>query len=420
MKKLPHMTALMSLQLLFLPACTTIASSATSSPVDAAPTNTALAPTAIPDPGEYIVIGQLNFWYYGPGPNGGFEAYDGSGKRTTPFWPALGATYVASNPAVIRQQIDWAADYGVDAFSIEWTTPRGVGCCGSMEDTLDDAFLKAPNLDRVRWVIFYDLVLRLLQTPGLTINLNRGVDFDNPDVYNTFVSDFDHFARKYFKDSHYLKIDGRPVMYVWGTWNAVGRFPEAFQEARQKAADLGYDVYLVGDILRADAFDKQLASVYDANTNFTFLMPGVGPLKDVGQAAVTQARVFENWQLKIQGLKVANREENVILQPGWAPQYDDTLRGKDGGNISVPAMSRDQVVAMAEVARQYAQPAGSQGWKLVWINTWNNWAEATTIEPTIDQGPKYPLGNYQFDFLEIVRDVFGVETFGSSGAAPAK
>ncbi len=384
----------------------------TATPPTLTPTS---APTAIPDPGEYIVIAQLNFWYFGPNPGAGFS--DDKGQFTTPFVPALGY-YFASDPDVVKQQIDWAADYGVDAFSIEWTTPRGIGCCGSMEDTLDDVFLKASNLDRTRWVIFYDLVLRLDQTPGLDVDLSRGMDFNQPDVYNTFVSDFEHFARKYFGESHYLSIDDRPVIYIWGTWNAIGKYAEAFQEARQKVAALGYDVYIVGDIIQPNTFNKQLASVYDANTNFLF--PLYPQPRDVGRAALVMGDEFKYWQGKIQELKVAGRQDHVILQPGWAPQYDDRLfrawQGQKG--ISVPAMSRDQGVAMAEVARQYAQPAGSQGWKLIWINTWNNWAESTTIEPTIDQGPKYPLGNYQFDFLEIVREVFGAATFGYGAPQP--
>ena len=110
-------------------------------------------------PNEYIVIAQLNFWYYGPGQYGGFENADGS--RVTPLTPLLGKTYYASDPKVVYQQIEWAVEYGVDAFSIEWTTPRGVGCCGSMEDTLDDVFLKSPNINKVRWAIFYDFPLRL-------------------------------------------------------------------------------------------------------------------------------------------------------------------------------------------------------------------------------------------------------------------
>lgn len=69
---------------------------------------------------------------------------------------------------------------------------------------------------------------------------------------------------------------------------------------------------------------------------------------------------------------------------------------------------------MALVARRHAQPVGSSGQRLIWLNTWNNWAETTTVEPTAAQGPKYPAGNYQFDMLEVNRDVFGSETFFDS------
>jgi hypothetical protein len=71
----------------------------------------------------------------------------------------------------------------------------------------------------------------------------------------------------------------------------------------------------------------------------------------------------------------------------------------------------DQAIAMAETVRKHAQPVGSLGQKLIWINTWNNWAEMTTIEPTKYLEPKYPAGNYYFDMLEVVREVFGVQTF---------
>jgi hypothetical protein len=68
---------------------------------------------------------------------------------------------------------------------------------------------------------------------------------------------------------------------------------------------------------------------------------------------------------------------------------------------------------MAKVVRSHADPIGSAGEKLVWLNTWNNWAETTTFEPTADLGPKYPAGNYQFDMVEVIRDVFGAKTFSN-------
>ena len=214
--------------------------------------------TAIPKPNEYIVIAQLNLWYHGPGCYGGFEAFDCSGKRTTPFEPALGHAYFSDDPKVIQQQINWAADYGVDAFSLEWTTPSEVG--GSLEPIIDNAFLKAPNLDRIRWCIYYDFVLRLNQTPDLGVDISKGIDFDNPKVYAAFVSDFGHFAQKYFGQAQYLKIDGRPVITIFADWNYRGNLAGAIKEARAAAAQYGYDVYIVGEEMRADKFERQPCS----------------------------------------------------------------------------------------------------------------------------------------------------------------
>jgi hypothetical protein len=73
---------------------------------------------------------------------------------------------------------------------------------------------------------------------------------------------------------------------------------------------------------------------------------------------------------------------------------------------------------MAEVVKKHVHPAGPSGVKLVWLNTWNNWPETTTFEPTADLGPKYPAGNYQYDMVEVIRDVFGPETFSGVYAPP--
>jgi len=364
-------------------------------------------------PNEYIVIGQLNFWYYGPGFWGGFE--NENHERNTPLTPLLGETYYASDPSVIYQQIEWAVEYGVDAFSIEWTTPRGAGLGNDLEATLDDYFLKSPNINKIRWVIDYDFPLRLDQTPGLDVNVVPNINFDQPDVYNTFVSDFVHFATKYFGNPQYLTIDGRPVVYIWATNSFVGDFAGAMQEARKRVSELGYDVFIVGDEVCVGCFNRQHAALFDGSSTFTMLIPGLNPkgMKDVGEAALKVDGAFQWWTDRIAGLKVAGRENLVNFQPAWAPQFDN--RKFDLAHpIYVPAQSKDQVIEMATVARKYAEPVGSSGMKLVWINTWNDWAETTTIEPTANLGSKYPAGNYQFDMLEVVREVFGNETYYTS------
>lgn len=362
---------------------------------------------------EYIVIAQLNFWYYGPGFWGGFE--NENHERNTPLTPLLGETYTASDPSVVYKQIEWAVEYGVDAFSIEWTTPRGEGCCGSMEDTLDDVFLKSPNISKVRWAIFYDFPLRLDQTQGLKKYLVPKINFDQPDVYKTFVSDFIHFAKKYFGNPQYLTIDERPVIYIWATNSFVGNLSGAMREARDEVLKLGFDVFIVGDEVCVGCFNKQHAALFDGSSTFTMLIPGLdsAKMRNTGEAAVKVDGAFKWWTNRIAGLKVSGRNDLVNFQPGWAPQYDDRKFNLTHPTY-VPALSKDQVIQMAKVACKYAQPVGIGGQKLIWLNTWNNWAETTTLEPTANLGPKYPAGNYQFDMLEVVREIFGKETFYST------
>ena len=55
----------------------------------------------------------------------------------------------------------------------------------------------------------------------------------------------------------------------------------------------------------------------------------------------------------------------------------------------------------------FAADVGS-GPKWVTLSTLNEWGEGDTLEPTRDFGAKYHEGgNYQHDFMEAIREVFG-------------
>jgi hypothetical protein len=363
-------------------------------------------------PNEYIVIGQMNLWYFGPGNGAGFK--DDSGRRITPLNPLLG-DYWSDNPQIVEQQIEWAVEYGVDAFSIEWDSPEEDSVGYPMEKTMDEVFLVAPNIHKIRWCIFYDFNLRMQFFEDQGVDITQTPNFNQEIVQETFVNDFVHFATKYFDHPQYLKIDERPVVYIWATHGFRGDPTYAVLEARRRVAELGYDVYIVGDEVCYGCLNKAKASLFDATSTFTFLIPGVDffSLADVGIAAQKTDIAFRWWRENIADLKVTDRKEPVNFQPGWAPQYDERY-WITNNPIYVPAASKEQVIQIAEVARDHAQPAGEENLKLIWLNTWNNWAETTTVEPTIDQGPKYPAGNYGFDMLEVVEEVFGSETYYTS------
>ena len=50
---------------------------------------------------------------------------------------------------------------------------------------------------------------------------------------------------------------------------------------------------------------------------------------------------------------------------------------------------------------------GSTGQKLIWLNTFNGWAEATTVEPTVDKGPKYPAETNNSTFWKSFETYLG-------------
>jgi hypothetical protein len=363
---------------------------------------------------EYIVVAQLNLWYNGPGCYGGFEDYDCEGNSVISITPLQGL-YYSRNSGVIKNQIYWAVQYGVDAFSIEWISPRGQP--GSWEKNMDDHLLIAPDIHKMRWCIFYDFVLRL---GWAGIDISEGINFDNTAIADTFYNDFIHFGTKYFNHPQYLYVDGRPIIYIWSTEGFIGDFDKVLKRTRDSLSAMGYDLFVSGDEITRFGFDPDHASMFDAVTTFTMLIGNTGPFANMDSAAVGVNEVFQEWQDDIKGLKVKDRDEELILQPAWAPQYKDSLfryHNDMGEGIYVPAESKEQVIHMAEVARSYAKSEGRDAEKIVWLNTFNNWAETTTIEPTIASGPKYPAGNYQFDLLEVVEEVFGAETFWDSTAS---
>lgn len=350
---------------------------------------------------ENIVIGQINFW---------FPQFEYQGQYYT-LEPKLGY-YDSRDPAIIRQEIDWAADYGVDVFSVEWVSRAGEQ--NSMEPIMDQVFLKAPNLCRIRWVIFHDLPLRLFNAH---VDTTDGFDFDDKRVRKLFIGDMVHFAKKYFDQPQYFKIGGRPVVYTWATRAFTGDVAGAVAAARRKVAKLGYDIYIVGDEIDGDNFVPAHAAIWDAVTSFIpFLSIGAAPPANAGAGAPLVDATYSLWERHLDGLKVLGRDDPVVLQPGFTPQYDDTRYRKaydEPPFTYVPARSIADVRALARVSLAHANPAGEQGLKLIWLNTFNNWPETTTVEPTVISGPKYPAGNYGFDMLNVVRSVFGAQTYGT-------
>jgi hypothetical protein len=378
---------------------------------DNASTSPALHATGDPNPN--ILVAQDNLWFHGLGTGSAFGG-PAVATRTTLLTPALGF-YDKNSRSVSEATIELASSHGIDALSEEWIAPAGQP--GSMEDQLDGAFLQARNLCRIRWALFYDLNLRLQWKYGIS----APIDFDDPRVRTTFVSDFVHFARKYFGGRYYLRLDGRPMVEIWATSGFTGDVDRAVAEARAAVAAQGYIVYLVGDEQTSEAPDPARIARWDAVTSFIpMLMPGspyVGT--DHGNAGLTDVAAWvsassDRWNAAVSGVTVRGSGVPVSIQPGFTPQYDDVRYRRlnaIAGPTSLCATSKDDFVALARVAYAHAIPVGAAGRRVVWVGTWNNYPEQTQVEPTI-AGHGYPCRNTGTDIVDALVSIFGRSTFG--------
>ena len=365
-------------------------------------TSKAAATPEEPEPADNIIVGA----HYYPWYDDQHHWVDPPYESTHLLDPYLGE-YDCGDPAVAAQQIEWAADYDLDLLSLEWYGPDT-----HLVEKLNTGFFQAPNLSRIQFCIFYDIMIRMAPMAGGSWSLN--IDFSREDIRETFVSDLVTIAETYFDHPRYFKISGRPIVWVYWTIGYTGNFPCALGEARDELLARGYDLYLIGDFPFIEA-KASIVPYFDAVSVYAqwqkFLMLPFDT-SDVGHLADVFELLFRQNRERVTRIPVEGRTDGAFVDfhPGVIPQFDDSWMTGFPRELNLPvlASSKADVVKMFEVARDASEPAYDTDMRISWITSFNEWHETTTIEPTIiDAGPRYPRGNYGFDFLEAVKEVFG-------------
>jgi glycoprotein endo-alpha-1,2-mannosidase len=329
--------------------------------------------------------------------------YPWYGGTENPHWPQGVAHepwigyYYSGSRAVVKQQIELARRYGVDAFAVSWP---GIDTPG--EKRFKSGFLKAPNLSQIRFCILYETLLRLGERGASPPRFN----FNDVEIRQKFISDLVYIAKEYFGNPSYFKIQDRPVINFYFAGGFYGEFPSALDEARQQIRTLGWNPYFVADSMFYGRNDLYITSQFDAATTYNVYATGLDRegIRTTGELALSLRPLFWNFQYQLRDLVVEGKKINVDFQPGVIPQFDARVR-RSNPNSALLARSKEEVKQIFLVAREILD--SKSGPKVVWVTSWNEWHEGTAIEPTISGGPKYPGGNYGYDFLEALSEVFG-------------
>ena len=210
-----------------------------------------------------------------------------------------------------------------------------------------------------------------------------------------------------FTDPRYVRVDGKPLFVVYSPQELpeAGRFTDLWRDLAARAGLPG--LFLVGENRTGENWNPS-AFGFDARVDVR-----LPPRRKTLQAWATWRHPLRKLRYYIAGLRrlptihqyeyvsdylIGNHSPGVESFPCAIPNWDNTPRSGPNGMVlhgSTPELFRRHFrKALAFVADYPAQH------RLVFIKSWNEWAEGNHLEPDLRFGCQY---------LEVVRDeVMGI------------
>ncbi len=149
--------------------------------------------------------------------------------------PKLGV-YDSRNAETIGSHITQSVRGGIDFWVVSWWGPSS-----SRSDAFKKHILPHPDAGKLKYALFYE-------------STGRFGPFDEPS-FKTLVDDFKYMAENYFANPLYLRIDGKPVVYIYLT---RAYFRDRGHEELRRLRQALPEVYLVGDdVFGRDGPDRQ-------------------------------------------------------------------------------------------------------------------------------------------------------------------
>lgn len=294
----------------------------------------------------------------------------------------------SANPAVAEKAIAQATRNGINFFALDYWPSRPA------QNENIDAFLRADNLHDIKFCILYE-------TWDLGFDGAHESTPVDPRMELYFDLDLLSFARTYFSNPSYLRIDGRPVLVLYLTRTLTGDVAGMIDGARRLLEAHGYDPFLIGDEIywrvtsvdppatgswftptpqtsRLDLFDAVTAySLYIGDPDEPF-----SPWQDfVGYPGDTQIVADEDHLY----------EEYARASGGRVPVIPDVQPGVNTQGVRLaenePAEPRQWLrgessgTTIQHFLDQIAAPVIEPSMPMVFVTSWNEWNEDTAVQP---------------------------------------
>jgi len=299
-------------------------------------------------------------------------------------------------PQTAARDIATARQAGINFFAVDWW-PYDPGYSGRdyrQADAAMHSFLAAPDLARMKFAMFYE-------------TWNLGFDplrESTPVTFQMelhFDADMLHFARAYFHNPSYLRIKGRPVVFLYLTRTLTGDVAAMIRGARTVLRSQGFDPYFIGDEVywrvtpenlspagpvlttapqtsRIEQFDAVTSYIlYDGDTE-----PAFSPVADSSGYPGT-TKIAEDQRFLLRVYRNAT-DGKVPVVPDVAPGFNDRGFRLPTNHPALPRQwlpGDGPASTLDHFFRCVAMPELDPALPMVMLTSWDDWNEDTGLEP---------------------------------------
>lgn len=202
------------------------------------------------------------------------------------------------------------------------------------------------------------------------------------------------YCLPFFKDKWYITFDGRPVFMIYRPME----FPEVKQFIQQwnewiKQSGVADSFYFVGMMFHTNEYDQLIQSGFDCVTPQHNLRTSyndasfAGRLKAywqslVGKSGMLRRFDYSEYPSTVWDDSFDSRED---VAPQLIPNWDNTPRAGRRGLLYDNATPENFGLAAEKVMKGVSKKKN----KLVFLKSWNEWAEGNYMEPDLKYGCGY-------------------------------
>lgn len=290
--------------------------------------------------------------------------------------PALGF-YAQENPEVADWETKWAVEHGVNFFIYCWYRDgQGGPVRQRFGSAIHDALFRSRYASQMKFTIMWE-------------NQARGVAgvSDEKDLMENLLP---FWMENYFKNPGYLKVDRKPVLFIYrpeflvDDLGGVANVRRAFDRMREAARQAGFDgLWLLGEYRGLDRQHRQLMRDIGLDYSFAYVWPVPGSPPPEKAIEIQMSHIRRTQELGI-------LPQVITVSQAWSGWNDEG---------SIWKLPPDSFETLLRSAKAFAQslPPDELGSRMLLLDNWNEWGEGHYIAP---------YREYGFGYLDAVRRVF--------------